>query len=83
MRPKANPNRGPGDWLPPDEPELDQTLIDEAREALDAEREDDENPPTEDAVIARAWALHDAAIRESRDAEAEMRAWDREDDLPY
>lgn len=81
MRPKANPNRGPGDFAPPDPPELADVFLDEAREQLEANRDDPDEPVDEDAVTALAWELQDKARRESLDAEAEMQAWD--DDLPY
>lgn len=78
-RPRANPNRGPGDFLPPDEPELGDAFIDEARDMLENEREDDDEPITEDAVLERAWRLQEQAHRECLEAEAEMRAWEAED----
>lgn len=58
MRPQANPNRGPGDFLPPDPEELDDFYLERAREKLEASLGGD--PPAE-RVEALAWELQDAA----------------------
>lgn len=72
------PLPGPGDFLPGEDPDLSDYYVEQAREEVEANA-DDPADVTTDAIIARAWALQDAADRDARESEAEITAWCRED----
>lgn len=71
---------GPGDFSPPDEEELPQVFIDEAREKLTQEHIDAmECPPTEGEIIEDAWQLYEAFKKQAESDAAEQRYLDKLD----
>jgi hypothetical protein len=72
---------GPGDFEPPDPPELDDMFIEQACAELNSLEEEPCWVITDQEVIDRAWELQDAADRQAALDAAEMQVWDAEDRL--
>lgn len=79
---KGNPNRGPGDFNPPEPEELADRFIEQALEQLakQADQGDiDVEDITDDAVTERAWELQREAKKQAEYDAGEDAYYDAED----